>query len=162
MKSDLSCEEITAGFEFNAETGEFFFRNGIKRKGKKAGSRTELGYVVIWHKNKSRKAHRMAWTMYYGAPPDGVIDHINGDAGDNRRANLRVVSQAVNTQNLRRAYKNSKTGVLGVYHEPSSGKYVASIQLNRKIRKIGRFATIEAASQAYLDAKRRIHEGCAI
>ena len=48
--------------------------------------------------------------------PDGLVtDHRNHDTLDNRRANLRVVTQSVNMLNRKGANSNSGTGVRGVY-----------------------------------------------
>lgn len=46
--------------------------------------------------------HRLAWWFHYGKWPDNQIDHINGDKGDNRIANLRDVTAKENAQHRER------------------------------------------------------------
>lgn len=48
-------------------------------------------------------AHRIIRAMIDGAWPDGEIDHINRNKGDNRPENLRVVSHAENRANTENA-----------------------------------------------------------
>lgn len=50
-----------------------------------------------------------------------VVDHINGNTLDNRKVNLRVVTQQQNSQNKRSFIKNN-TGVVGISYR-SNGKY---------------------------------------
>jgi len=88
------------------------------------------------------------------------IDHINGDKSDNSYRNLREVSRGENMQNKRKAHRNNKTGFLGVARE--AGKYRARIRVCGKNRSLGMYDTPQQAHQAYLAAKRELHEGCTI
>ena len=95
------------------------------------------------------RMHRviMGLTRYDGKE----IDHRNGDALDNRRANLRICTHAENMHNQKpQAGKASRHK--GVYY--SYGKYVAGIKLNRKRIHIGCFANEDDAGRAY-DKKAR-------
>ena len=84
-------------------------------------------------------------------PKDKVIDHINHDTLDNRKANLRVVTQLENTLNTR-PYKTNKSGVLGVCEiKYKSGKIVyCAFYRNRSI---GHYKTIEEAIHARRQAE---------
>lgn len=63
---------------------------------------------------KQRLAHRVVWYLCTGNDPIGyMIDHINGDTGDNRISNLRKVTSAENNRN-RKITKNHPTGFNGV------------------------------------------------
>lgn len=46
--------------------------------------------------------------------PTGQVDHINHDTLDNRRANLRIVTNQVNNANRAGPYSTNKTGVRGL------------------------------------------------
>lgn len=48
------------------------------------------------------------------APKGKYVDHINHDTLDNRRSNLRIVSNQKNNTNREGAYVTSKTGIRGV------------------------------------------------
>lgn len=114
------------------------------------------GYRRVAFDGKRYLAHRLAWLYVFGRWPDQQIDHINGDRGDNRIGNLRDVPMTVNAQNVRRPRAHNSTGVLGaVAHQ---GRF--RVRLSGK--HIGCFDTPQQAHQAYLEAKRRLHEGCTL
>ena len=152
---------------YNEKTGIFYWRETelihARMRGREAGT-LSVGYVVISVKKDGKqrifKAHRLAWLFINGNFPKLQIDHINGIKTDNRIENLRETSSFQNMQNLKTAQKNNKLGVLGV--NKKGRKYRASIGINGKIKEIGRFATIEEASNAYIQAKRDIHSFCTI
>lgn len=89
-----------------------------------------------------------------------IIDHINGDASDNRLANLRCVDAFVNAQNIRAAKRTSSTGAIGVSAHKNGWR--AQISTRGKNYQLGIFATLDEARNAYIEAKRRLHEGCTI
>jgi hypothetical protein len=100
--------------------------------------------------------------MVTGDWPADQLDHINGDKLDNRIANLREVSNQENTQNYRKAKRNSKTGYLGVCHEPRGNSYVAYLRIDGRTRNLGTYQTPKEAHAAYLSAKRQHHQGCTL
>ena len=60
------------------------------------------------------KVHRVVWEMFHNVvPTDMKIDHINGNASDNRIENLRAVTHQINMQNVKMRIDN-KSGVVGV------------------------------------------------
>ena len=78
------------------------------------------------------------------------IDHINGNGLDNRRSNLRFVTDTENQQNRSRANKNnSSSGIKNVYFHKASGRWVVLIIVEGKRWSGGYFATqVEAETKA--------------
>lgn len=158
----LSAERARELFAYDPETGNLVWRVDRYRvkKGDVAGHLQPDGYRKIRIDQAPYWAHRVVWLVVHGEWPHHTLDHINGNPSDNRLQNLRDRSFRSNQENQRRAHKNSKTGVLGVY--PSKGRYVASITVDWVSKRIGTFDTTEEAHQAYLGAKRELHAGCTI
>jgi len=99
--------------------------------------------------------HRLI--MGVNGPSDNhrLVDHINGNGLDNRRANLRVCNTAQNTRNQKLS-KNSTTGLKGVCRQPN-GKYRSKITVANYQINLGTFATAEAAHEAYRAAAHNFH-----
>lgn len=87
------------------------------------------------------------------APPHMMVDHINGDAFDNRRENLRVCTNAQNQWN-RRLGRSNTTGFKGVSVE--HGGYRAQIRFHQKRLHLGTFGKLEDAARAYDEAAARL------
>lgn len=121
------------------------------------------GYRRIAFDSKRYLAHRVAWLYVHGVWPSEQVDHRNTLKGDNRIRNLRDVPPVINSENCRKSRITNKSGFLGVYKShPDARNWVARIQVAGKGRHIGCFSTPEAAHQAYVQTKRRLHEGCTL
>ncbi len=64
-------------------------------------------------------------------------------------------------QNIRRATARNHTGFLGVGMHVC-GKYQARIRVNGKLIRIGFYESPQEAHEAYVAAKRKLHEGCTL
>lgn len=101
-------------------------------------------------------AHRVAWAIFYGAWPDGQIDHINGIRSDNRIANLRVASNQDNSRNQR--FRGGSSRFKGVCYLPQRKRWLAYCSDDQgRRRSLRTHATEEDAARAYNDAARRFH-----
>jgi hypothetical protein len=171
MKNILTVDALKANVLYDPTTGVFTrLKNHPKRK-YVAGSITGVlrpdGYVQVMVDGKIFLAHRLAWLYVHGAMPEHYIDHINGIKNDNRIENLRDVYQNVNIQNQKRAKRNrTSSSMLGVsFCNQGRNKdkpYRARIVVDHKEIHLGTFSQEQDAHAAYLDAKRKYHEGCTI
>ncbi len=162
MTGQLTLDALRRALRYDPQTGDLIWlvSRGKAKAGALAACLDSRGYLVVGIGGKRHYAHRLAWWLAHSALPEGVIDHINGDKGDNRLANLRCVSVQVNAQNRRRVAARSKTQVLGV--SPFAGKFRAALSVDGQNRHLGTFPTLEQAQQAYIQAKRQLHEGCTL
>ena len=87
-----------------------------------------------------------------------VVDHINGDRLDNRRANLRIVTQAENTKNRRKQKTRAgrpTCGYKGVNRATDRAGWAARIAVDGKRISLGYHLDLVDAAKAYDDAARR-------
>lgn len=163
-KNDLTAARVRELLNYNSETGALTWAFNVgptARAGGVAGSIEKKGYRSIGVDGSYYKAHRLVWLHVTGEWPTGQIDHKDGDKDNNRFENLRDVSPSVNQQNMRHAtVRNKSCGLLGV--TPNNKKWKAGIHIGGIKRHLGTFGTAEEAHAAYLDAKRKHHEGCTI
>lgn len=165
---DITAERVRELLSYDLETGVFRWRVNVGRWGRiKAGSETGSpdlnGHLRIQIDGTLLYAHRVAWLHVTGSWPNGDIDHIDGEPGNNRWVNLRDVPHQINTENRRRAIRGKKSGLpIGVSIDARDGAYRADITVDGSTRSLGRHETPELAHAAYLDAKRILHAGCTI
>jgi hypothetical protein len=162
-KADLTSQRLRELLHYDPETGAFTWlaTAGKARAGGRAGDALSHGYNRIGIDGHVYLAHRLAWFYVYGIWPSGEIDHINGNRIDNRMVNLRDVPRRLNRENLRSARSDNQTGVLGVAKNGKSS-WQARIKVNGVRHSLGTYGSPEEAHQAYLKAKRKLHDGCTI
>lgn len=98
-------------------------------------------YAVATAKTSRVKMHRFPVRPRRGF----VVDHINRNTLDNRRANLR---EATHSQNCANSRRGNKHGFRGVFM-PAPGIFGAQIVALQKNYYLGSFATAEEAARAY-------------
>lgn len=159
----LTVARLREVLDYDQLTGLFTWRISTSNRvavGATAGTAHPKGYIQFSVDHVRCLAHRAAIAYVTGEWPTDEVDHRDGVRTNNRLSNLRRASHTLNAENLRTAKANNRCGFLGVSrHGP---KYRATIHVNGVRHRIGLFETPEKAHEAYLDAKRRMHEGCTI
>jgi len=113
------------------------------------------GLWYAQHGSRHAGTYARMHQMVLGVVPNGratIIDHINHDGLDNRRLNLRVVSNSTNSQNRRNG--RGKSGYLGVVARKHAKRptWSATAYSNGKHIHLGDYYTPEEAARVY-DAK---------
>ena len=86
-----------------------------------------------------------------GKPSKGLmVDHINGCGTDNRKNNLRFVTNRQNGQNNKNCKKSSQYP--GVNWDKERKKWYSCIGINGKTKSLGRFTNEKEAFEAYKQA----------
>lgn len=100
--------------------------------------------------------HRVIMERMLQQPiPSGLlVDHVNGDPLDNRRANLRLATPAENAQN-RKQHRNNTSGYRGVSR--IGDRWQARISAFGRRIHLGYHDTPQDAYRAYLDAAQTYH-----
>jgi hypothetical protein len=174
---NFTAQQLREILDFDPATGLFVWRKrplemfggdvrvcnqfNSRLAGRTAGSIGKRdGYVQLLR----HFGHRLAWLHFYGEWPKHMIDHVNGVRSDNRIENLRDVLEFINHQNLRRRPANGHRDLpFGVsLSGNASNPYKSRIRVDGKIALVGTFKTASDAHAAYIEAKRRLHEGCTI
>lgn len=152
MKPDLSAARLRELLHYDQITGVFTWRisRHTAKAGDVAGSATGNGYWRVKLDKRQYKAHRLAWLYVTGEWPEGHLDHKNRVRSDNAFLNLRPCTQMQNTQN-RPARRGTATGVKGVTLS-EEGNFMARISVNKRVRYLGTFKSLEHAKRVYNEA----------
>jgi hypothetical protein len=87
--------------------------------------------------------------------PGQVVDHINGDATDNRKENLRICTQSKNTLN-KSFISNNTSGFIGVSYSEKRDRYDPEIRIGHKRCHLGYKRTLEEAVYARYIAEKLV------
>lgn len=95
-------------------------------------------------------AHRIVYALRHGRDPaDMFVDHIHNDKDNNK--SLRLVTKLQNSQN-RNGRKNTTSIYKGVCLIKATGRWRATIRIDKQFKHIGVYATQEEAAFAYNEA----------
>jgi len=86
-----------------------------------------------------------------------LIDHINQDGMDNRRANLRAVTYSQNMYHRRKRSGAKQSKYKGIYWRKKNRKWQVQITFEKKRIHVGYFRSEIDAAKAYDRAARKYH-----
>lgn len=164
MKSrqDFDIPLLSTFLDYNPSDGNLYWKlsAGKAKKGNVAGF-VGKSYIKVTLCGRTYVAHRLAWALHYKSEPPEIIDHIDGDGFNNKIQNLRDGTGGKNQQNQKAAHsRNKSSSKLGV--SLYKGKWRAKIYHKGKYIFLGYHKSEDDAAEAYLKAKREIHDGCLI
>lgn len=141
--SEVAYVPLNRGFEAVADAADVHLLEGHRWRVQL--SKSGHAYAVARINGRDTLMHRLILK-----PPRGQwVDHINSDGLDNRRSNIRLCTPSQNLANIC-ANRRNTVGIKGVSNK--NGKYVATIQCDKKTYHLGAFATKEEAGAAYQGA----------
>lgn len=144
---------------FEYKDGNLYWKlnpaNNVKA-GDSAGSFCNRGYKFVGIDKKVYRIHRLIYLMFYGYLPK-IIDHKDGNKGNNKIENLREANIFENQQN-RIIQKNNKSRIKNVDWHKLTAKWRVSIQVNKKRKFIGSFKDLELADLVATEARNKYHK----
>ena len=142
---------LTRGYEAVIDSCDIDLVGQFNWRVRVAKAHILYGVRYVWP-NTTQHLHQ----LIIPAPPDFMVDHINGDGLDNRRANLRIASRAQNRANSRLPVSNT-SGFKGAFIDSSTGRWKSVIKCGGQYRHRGCFATKEEAHEAYAQALKQYY-----
>jgi len=92
------------------------------------------------------------------APPDLLVDHINFNGLDNRKANLRIVTHTQNNWHRRKLDKTKGSKhYKGLYWDNRAKRWTAAVKMNRKTHYFGTYKDEVEAAKAYDRGAKKLH-----
>lgn len=102
--------------------------------------------------------HRLIWLSVNGPIPEGMqINHKNQIPGDDKIANLELVTPSENCRYTRLIRSTNRSGFRGVYRAHDKKKWRGQIFVDNKNICLGYFTTAEAAAHAYDEAAKKYY-----
>ncbi len=152
-------EKAAELLEYCPETGALRWkldrgRGGGAKKGEVAGCKLKQGKMTLIRINvcgKKLLAHIVAWFIYFGENPKGIIKHIDGNGMNNRIENLKLVKRKSRKVKKKRARGKKAGEGPGIHWNTITHQWEDSIGANF----IGRFDKLEDG----VDARKKAGQG---
>lgn len=114
------------------EKGNLWWKRSAsgRRRDEPVGSKhSQIGYLRFMVLGHRYLAHVICWVLYYKEWPESHIDHIDGNTFNNRKSNLRKVTQSENKHNPQKLQDNNTSGVPGVKYLKRDNTWMAALNI---------------------------------
>ena len=157
----LSRKRLLQLFTVDLRDGRLFWKSPSKyhseKIGREAGNiqphHSGSAYWVVSIDGRKYRRGRLIFMIATGKWANPCIDHINGNALDDRPSNLREATVAENARNRKKVARRIDLP-MGVRLIPHSGRFEARISFDSRQFHLGAFDTPQEAEAVYL-AKRK-------
>lgn len=149
------CDNYYKGY---LEDDSFFIidKEDFDKVSKYYWARNKNGYICCSAINGAKTTMLHNFVLERDSSIKNVVDHINGNKSDNRKCNLRIVTQQENGFN-RKIKSTNSSGVTGVCWDADRQKWMASIGFNYRHIHLGRFDNKEDAIAARKAAEEKYY-----
>ena len=146
-------EQIAKELRIDEEGNLWWIRKGNSNRrsiNKPAGYLRLDGYIEIKFGHSKYLAHVIAFALWHKRWPNSgmVLDHIDRNVSNNRKENIREVSNAENMRNPKGLKSNNKSGINGVYWNSQINKWYAYLKFDGKTINGGFYEDIKSAIAA--------------
>lgn len=167
LRSSLTPEHVSVRFiqdslDYDPETGSLKWRSRLgmphTREERAGGAQDLSGRGLIRVGTKLFRKSLICWVVKTGRfPPEGrLIDHKDGDPGNDRWGNLRLATPQQNSGNTAdRANRKASSLPRGVVFQ--GGSYRFQLTYKGKRHTMGGFPSAEAAHAAYKKLHQELH-----
>lgn len=119
--------------------------------------RNSPGNIYVARDHKGKPPPRLLHRLLINAPDGMQVDHINHNAMDCRRSNLRVCTNEENARNARGPNSRSTSGVRGVYWHRQAQRWHGQVRANGRRYSAGLYTTLGEAEQAVRAMRKQLH-----
>jgi len=153
MNTELTYERAIDLFDYNPDTGILTRKIITARRTKvgdevgKVNASTGNEYKRVGCDGEMYRVHRVIYLIMTGALPNNILDHIDGNPGNNKWENIRDSTDLENSRNQRLSKINT-SGFCGVYWNNENSKWRAKISLNGTLKHLGYFTDKQDAIKA--------------
>lgn len=106
----------------------------------------KVGYAQVCWKNNGKRYREYLHRIIVGAKKGEIVDHVNRNKLDNRRANLRITTHRENRLNAK-VYSSSTSLVNGVHWYKARSKWMVQVPNYGKKIFMGYFDDLDDATQ---------------
>jgi hypothetical protein len=155
VEEDVAHVPLTQGYEAIIDAEDVHLVEGYNWCVKKDTCRITQYALANFKSQRSYTLVRMHRVLMGVNDSKVHVDHINGNGLDNRKINLRLATNQENLFNSRKP-RNNSSGYKGVSWSKSMNKWMASIQMSKRLY-LGAFDCPKEAYEAYCKAAKELH-----